>query len=102
MTTREGCERFATDDSDVAGHVPCAVVFAASTADIAAALTVAEQVGVAITPRAAGTGRTGGAVPAPGGIVLVTLGMSAIKEIDREDLVAVVEPGVITGRRMIV
>ncbi|HEV3191673.1 MAG TPA: FAD-linked oxidase C-terminal domain-containing protein, partial [Polyangiaceae bacterium] len=49
------------------------------------------------TPRAGGTGRTGGAVPVAGGIVLATHAMSRIKEIDHANLVAVVEPGVITG-----
>src|SRR5690606_9236005 len=46
---------------------------------------------------AAGTGRTGGAVPLAGGIVLETLGLASIKEIDRAELIAIVEPGVVTG-----
>jgi glycolate oxidase len=50
-----------------------------------------------VTPRAAGTGRTGGAVPLAGGILLSTSKLARIKEIDKRDLVAVVEPGVITG-----
>src|SRR5207244_12210240 len=53
--------------------------------------------GVPGTPRAGGPGRTGGAVPVAGGIVVATQAMSHIKDIDRENLVAVVEPGVITG-----
>src|SRR5260221_12348003 len=51
-----------------------------------------------VFPRAAGTGKTGGAVPTRPGIVLDTLAMADVKEIDRENLVAVVEPGVVTGR----
>lgn len=90
-------ERYATDDSDVPGTVPDIVVRAESAEDILRVLEVADQASVPVTPRAAGTGRTGGAVPLAGGIVLETLGMASIKEIDRAELVAVVEPGVITG-----
>lgn len=90
-------ERHATDDSDVPGVVPDIVIMAESAEDVAKALEVAQKAEVPITPRAAGTGRTGGAVPLAGGIVLVTMGMASIKEIDREELLAVVEPGLITG-----
>lgn len=90
-------ERYATDDSDVPGVVPDLVVLAESADDVAKALEVAQAAEVPITPRAAGTGRTGGAVPLAGGIVLVTMGMASIKEIDREELLAVVEPGLVTG-----
>jgi glycolate oxidase len=58
---------------------------------------VAEEHGVPVTPRSGGTGRTGGAVPVAGGIVLATHALAKIKDIDRANLVAVVEPGVITG-----
>ena len=52
---------------------------------------------VPVTPRAGGTGRTGGAVPLAGGIVLAFEQMNRIKGIERGDMIAVVEPGVITG-----
>lgn len=90
-------ERYRTDDSDVPGTVPDIVVLAESAGDVAKALEVAGKTEVPITPRAAGTGRTGGAVPLAGGIVLVTMGMASIKEIDRDELLVVVEPGVVTG-----
>ncbi len=66
-----------------------------SIQDIQTTLQVAEQSGVPVTPRGAGTGRTGGAVPVAGGILLDMAAMNQIEEIDRGDLVAVVEPGVI-------
>lgn len=96
-TSEAGREAHATDDSDATGRTPDAVVLASTREDVAAALAIAEEHGVPITPRAAGTGRTGGAVPVAGGIVLATHGMTNILEIDREDLVAVVQPGVILG-----
>lgn len=88
---------FAADDSDAEGREPDAVVIAESAADVAKTLEIAERCEVPVTPRAAGTGRTGGAVPVAGGIVLATHALARIKEIDRANLVAVVEPGVVTG-----
>ena len=95
VTSREGCETYARDESEAEGTTPDAVVLAESGDDVLAALRVAREAEVPITPRAGGTGRTGGAVPIAGGIVLSTIGMKSIKEIDRRDGVAVVEPGVV-------
>jgi glycolate oxidase len=97
LTSDEACDRFVADESEALGLRPCAVVLASSSDDIQAALAVAREAEVPITPRAAGTGRTGGAVPVAGGIVLTTLGMNGIKEIDRREGIAVVEPGVVLG-----
>lgn len=97
VTSKAELERYAMDDSDVPGKVPDVVVLAESAEDVRKTLEVAERAEVPVTPRASGTGRVGGAVPLAGGIVLVTLGMASIKEIDRAELLAVVEPGVITG-----
>jgi glycolate oxidase len=52
---------------------------------------------VALVPRGAGTGYTGGAVPTRGGVVLSLERMNRILEIDEANLVAVVQPHVITG-----
>ncbi|HEY8042242.1 MAG TPA: FAD-binding protein, partial [Polyangiaceae bacterium] len=97
LTGADACAAYAMDDSDVAGRPPDAVVIAASAEDVATTLAVAEACDVPVTPRAGGTGRTGGAVPVAGGIVLATHALARIKEIDRGNLVAVVEPGVVTG-----
>ncbi len=97
LTDRDACERYGIDDSEAPARTPEAVVLATTADDILAALSVARQAEVPITPRAGGTGRTGGAVPVHGGIVLATQGMNQIKEIDREEGVAVVEPGVVLG-----
>src|SRR4051812_12987940 len=96
-TSESGRNSYAQDESEAIGRLPDAVVLAANAADVAATLEIADKHGVPVTPRAGGTGRTGGAVPVAGGIVLATHTMSHIKEIDRENLVAVVEPGVITA-----
>src|SRR5262249_15153946 len=95
ITSTDGCLNYASDESDQEPVTPDAVVLASSADDIAKALAVASEVEVPITPRAAGSGKAGRAVPVAGGIVLGPMGMAAIKEIDRGELLAVVEPGLI-------
>ncbi len=97
LTERDPCERYGADESEAEPRTPDAVVLATCVDDIVAALAVAREADVPITPRGGGTGRTGGAVPVAGGIVLATHGMSQIKEIDRAEGIAVVEPGVVLG-----
>jgi glycolate oxidase len=75
--------------------VPDAVVLADTALDIASTLRVAAETGVPVTPRGAGTGRTGGATTVAGGIVLALVGMDQILEFDREEGVVVVEPGLV-------
>jgi glycolate oxidase len=95
LVDREACERFSTDDSGVAGQTPDAVVLAETMDDVTKTLAVAREAGVPVTPRAAGTGRTGGATALFGGIVLSMVGMAKIREIDRRERIAIVEPGVV-------
>lgn len=95
LLERDSCERFARDESEAEGRCPDAVVLAETREDIRAALSVAQETGVPLTPRAGGTGRSGGAVPAARGIVLSTVGLGSIKEIDPVEGLAVVEPGVV-------
>ena len=97
VTGEDAVRAFARDESEAEGLAPDAVVLAEHADDILAALRVAREAEVPLTPRSAGTGRTGGAVPVAGGIVLSTFGMKGIKDIDRRDGVAVVEPGVVLG-----
>lgn len=89
------CEAYVTDDSGCHGVVPDAVVFAKTRDDVAATLRIAAETGVPVTPRGAGTGRTGGATTVVGGIVLATAGMGRIIDVDREEGLARVEPGVV-------
>lgn len=95
LTDPDACERFGRDESEAAPRTPDAVVLARSADDIMAALAVARDTEVPITPRAGGTGRTGGAVPVAGGILLSVEGMNQIKDIDPRAGVAVVESGVV-------
>ncbi len=88
-------EAHSRDESEAEGLLPDIVVLAENTEHIRIALEVARETGVPVTPRAGGTGRSGGAVPMAGGILLATLGMNQIKEIDRQEGVARIGPGVI-------
>jgi glycolate oxidase len=97
-TDRERCSQYVRDESYIEGVVPFAVVHARDTGDIARTLSICDTHRIPVFPRAAGSGKTGGAVPTSPGIVLDTLPLARVKEIDRENLIAIVEPGVITGK----
>jgi len=75
---------------------PEAVVFPRDEEDVSAILKYCNAHQVVITPRGAGSGFTGGALPTNGGIILaLEKHMNKILEIDMENMVAVVQPGVI-------
>lgn len=76
---------------------PGAVAWPRNTDDVVAAMRFASEHGVAITPRGAGTGMTGGAVPSKGSLVLSFERMDRVLELDAENLNVLVEPGLING-----
>ena len=79
------------------GHPPDLVVLPGSTAEVAAVAALCSAHRVPLVVRGAGTGYTGGAVPTHGGVLLSMERMNRILEIDEANLLAVVEPNVITG-----
>jgi glycolate oxidase len=76
---------------------PEVVVRVTSAEQVAEVFRLAQRERIPVTPRGAGYGLSGGAVPVHGGIVLSTEKMNRILEIDKENLMVTVEPGVITG-----
>ncbi|MFO7753428.1 MAG: FAD-linked oxidase C-terminal domain-containing protein [Desulfobacteraceae bacterium] len=83
---------------DAAGKSAClpdAVVFPADTDQVSRLMKLAGTEGFSVIPRGSGSGMTGGSVPVTGGVVMVFSRMNRILEIDRENFVARVEPGVI-------
>ena len=76
---------------------PEVVVRVTSAAQVADIMRLAQRERVPVTPRGAGYGLSGGAVPVLGGIVLSLEKMNRILEIDKKNLMVTVEPGVITG-----
>ena len=83
-------------DARTDGIVPDLIVFPSSAAEVSGILKLANRHGFPVIPRGQGTGLTGGAIPVVEGVVLVFTRMDRILELDTENLIAVVEPGVIT------
>ena len=77
---------------------PALVVRPQSGEALREAVRLCGQNGLAITVRGAGTNLSGGAIPLPDGVVIVTNGLNRILEINTEDMYAVVEPGVVTAK----
>lgn len=84
-------------DATQALHLPDVVVYARTTDEVCRIMRLASRRRIPVLPRGAGSGFTGGSLPVRGGIVLVLTRMDRILEIDSENLIAVVEPGVVTG-----
>lgn len=77
-------------------YQPDAVIFPRDEADVSKILSYCNEHRIIITPRGAGSGFTGGSLPANGGVILAfEKHMNKILEIDMENMVAVVQPGVI-------
>jgi len=79
------------------GHPADVVVLPATTGEVAAIARFCNETRTPLVPRGGGTGFTGGAVPVRGGIVMSLERMNRIIEIDEANLLAIVEPNVITG-----
>jgi len=97
LTGTEEMEPYAHDETVGLYAAPEVVVRATSTVQVAEIMKLAQRRRVPVTPRGAGQGLSGGAVPLHGGIVLSLEKMDRILEIDRGNLMVTVEPGVITG-----
>ncbi len=83
------------DASVFDGGVAGPVCYPTSTEEVVAIMTCADRHGRAIVPRGAGTGLAGGAIPLGAPIVVVMTKMNKILEIDEDNGIAWVEPGVI-------
>src|SRR2546423_7509871 len=71
------------------------VVFPTSVEDVSAVVKVANREGLPFVARGAGTGLSGGCLPAEGGIVLSLMRMNRVLEVDYDNQIAVVEPGLV-------
>lgn len=87
--------------TDKSGHesggLPLALINARSIEDVQAVMRIASAHRIPVVPRGAGTGLAGGAIGAPGELVLSTLAMNRILEVSVADELAVVEPGILNG-----
>lgn len=84
-------------DAQHVERLPYAVVRPADAEQVAGIVLLANKEDFPLTPRGAGTGLSGGSVPANGGVVIDLGRMNRILSIDEENLLATVEPGVVTA-----
>jgi glycolate oxidase len=96
---REDAESLSAYAADALGqgHPPDLVVVPATTTEISAIARLCTEHLIPLVVRGAGTGYTGGAVPTQGGVVLSLERLNRILEVDETNLLAVVEPNVITA-----
>jgi glycolate oxidase len=93
----EALEPYSRDESHLGVFPPDAAVLCESRAEVELVLRLAAEHRIPVTPRGAGSGMTGGALPVRGGLVLSTERMKRIIDISPDDRVAVLEPGVINA-----
>lgn len=98
LVDEEDLVRYSQDESGrFYAHMPEVVVRVESAEEISRVLRLADENLIPVTPRGAGSGVVGGAVPIYGGIVISLERMNQILEIDKVNLVAIAEPGVVTN-----
>ncbi|SLM18156.1 FAD linked oxidase domain protein [uncultured spirochete] len=92
-------EAFSHDETskEEYGHMPDVVVTPQSTTAVAEIVRLANRTRIPVTPRGAGSGLSGGAIPVYGGIVLSLEKMNRVREIDYDNLTMTVETGIVTN-----
>ncbi|MDP6794613.1 MAG: FAD-linked oxidase C-terminal domain-containing protein [Verrucomicrobiota bacterium] len=96
FTAEEDLIPYAFDGTAALKETPGCVVFAGTTEEVSAVLKLANDTSTPVVTRGSGTGLSGGSVPAADCIVLCTVKMEAILEVDAANLTMTVEPGVTT------
>lgn len=96
VVSGDEAKNYAKDETEnIAGTMPEVVVKPTTTAQVSEILQMANQYLLPVTPRGSGTGLSGGAIPIYGGICLSLEKMNRILEIDEDNFIATLEPGVI-------
>ncbi len=96
LTAAEDLLCYSFDGTAALNQMPGCVVFVRSSADVSAVLQVANRDQIPVVTRGSGTGLSGGSLPVPGCIVLCTVKLNRILEVDSANLTMRVEPGVRT------
>jgi len=99
IMTAERMELYSHDETNAEeyAHMPDIVVTPESTQQVAEVMKIASLYTLPVTPRGAGSGLSGGAIPIYGGIVISLEKMNRILEIDEENLTVSAEAGIITN-----
>jgi glycolate oxidase len=95
----EKMEAYSHDETDAAlyGSMPAVVILPSTAEEIAVVVKLANRERIPITPRGAGSGLSGGAIPIRGGICISLERMNRLLEIDKANMAAVVEAGMVTN-----
>jgi glycolate oxidase len=96
LTDAENLAAYGHDETEDLLFLPDIVIRPRTAAEISSILKICNQYKIPVTPRGAGTGLSGGALPHLGGVLLSTDRMNSILEIDERNLQVTTEPGVIT------
>src|SRR5437899_8675412 len=96
LTEKEDLIPYSLDGTAALQQMPGCVVFAKSTEQVSSVLKLANQTKTPVVTRGSGTGLSGGSLPSPDCIVLCTVKMDRILELDRANLTLTVEPGATT------
>ena len=94
LTSQEDLIPYSFDGTAALRQMPGCVLFTLNTRQVADVLRFANQHRVAVVTRGSGTGLSGGSLPSADCIVLCTVKMNRILELDRANLTILVEPGV--------
>src|SRR5262245_3402619 len=96
LTAPEDLIPYSFDGTAAMQQMPGCVVFPKTNEHVAGVLELANQTTTAVVTRGSGTGLSGGSLPSTGCLVLCTVKMHKILELDRANLTMLVEPGVTT------
>ncbi len=96
FTDTDSIEKYGKDETEQLHYAPQVVVKPRHANEIAQLLKICNEHLIPVTPRGAGTGLTGGALPHLGGLVISMERFNSILEIDEQNLQVTTEPGVIT------
>lgn len=96
LTDKFDLEPYSHDETEDLVFFPEIAILPANTKDISEIMEICYENNIPVTARGGGTGLSGGALPVYGGVSLSMERLNRIIEIDKENLMAVVEPGVIT------
>ncbi len=96
FTDEASINHYGHDETEKLNYPPDVVVKPSSTEEISKILKYCNENLIPVTPRGAGTGLSGGAIPHNGGVVISTEKLNKIIEIDERNLQVITEPGVIT------
>ncbi|MDB5136438.1 MAG: FAD-binding protein, partial [Mucilaginibacter sp.] len=96
ITTHDGMEKYSHDETEDLSYYPEVVVKPKSAQEVSDLMKLCNKHLIPITPRGAGTGLSGGALPIKGGLLIAMERFNRVLNIDGESLQATVEPGVIT------